>query len=68
MKSKKVVNFEDDGAGGNLYDYSLNDIQSDYEMMLRDFGPMDIDVIRYKKVVQYLQCCAEFNLTGTIVS
>lgn len=43
----------DDGAGGDLRDYPVSDVQHDHDMMRQDFGDDDKDVQRYKKVLDH---------------
>lgn len=51
FRDQVKARFEDDGAGGNLYDYHKSDIQHDYSNMLRIFGPDDEEVKRFKTVL-----------------
>jgi hypothetical protein len=45
--------FINDGSGGNLYDYSFDDIKHDYGMLLKDFGVDDDLVKQFAKVLEY---------------
>ena len=48
-----IKEFMDDGAGGNLYEYSKSDILNDYNLLIPIFGPDDPLVKDFKKVLDF---------------